>query len=156
VVPHALCISRLIEEWMKAILSQVRPALRSVRAGSTCVVLLLSISFAIGQGTLYPISEGNITDCSGTLGTSNVGPGGTYGNNEDFASTICSSEPGQVIFLSFGVFNLSTDGPILQEARHRANELLDIDPGLTQAEHAATLMFLDFLEKRTPDRSMVS
>lgn len=96
---------------MKAFLARVLTFLGTDRAGATWFFLFLSISFAIGQGTQYPISGGNITDCSGNLSTSNVGPGGTYGNNEDFAATICSSEPGQVIFLSFGVFDLSTDGP---------------------------------------------
>lgn len=56
------------------------------------------------------ITSGSATSCSGVIEDSG-GPSGEYGNNEDYTFTICPDVPGNVVYLTWFVFNLSTQGP---------------------------------------------
>lgn len=79
----------------------------------TSVYLLyaaLGIPNLAAQPSVFPINDGNITACAGELTASAAGPGGGYGNNESYQATICPDQPGQAIFLSFSIFDLSDDG----------------------------------------------
>lgn len=77
--------------------------------------ILLSLLFTLtltctGFGQQFSITAGSGTSCSGVIEDSG-GPNGDYGNNESFTFTICPDEPGNVIYLTWFVFDLSTQGP---------------------------------------------
>lgn len=58
---------------------------------------------------VFQISSGSGTSCSGLIEDTG-GPSGDYGDNENFTFTICPDVPGNVIYLTWFVFNLSTAG----------------------------------------------
>lgn len=57
----------------------------------------------------FNISGGSATSCQGVIQDSG-GPSGDYSDNENFTFTICPDVPGNVIYLTWFVFNLSTAG----------------------------------------------
>lgn len=57
----------------------------------------------------FNISAGSGVSCSGVIQDSG-GPSGDYSDNENFTFTICPDVPGNVIYLTWFVFNLSTAG----------------------------------------------
>lgn len=74
---------------------------------------LLLFAFLLSQSLLFAqqisITSGSATSCSGVIEDSG-GPDGEYGDNENFTFTICPDVPGNVIYLNWLVFNLSTAG----------------------------------------------
>lgn len=71
--------------------------------------LLLLFLLATAQAQQISITAGSATSCSGVIEDSG-GPNGTYSDNENFTLTICPDQPGNVIYLTWFVFNLSTQG----------------------------------------------
>lgn len=63
-----------------------------------------------GRAQQFSITAGTINTCSGVLEDSG-GPSGQYGNNENFTVVICPDTPGDAIFLTWNVWNLSPTGP---------------------------------------------
>jgi gliding motility-associated-like protein len=74
----------------------------------TLVVLLACIALH-GDAQQISITSGSATSCSGVIEDSG-GPNGAYGNNESHTFTICPDVPGNVIYLTWFVFDLSTTG----------------------------------------------
>ncbi|MBK6830576.1 MAG: gliding motility-associated C-terminal domain-containing protein [Flavobacteriales bacterium] len=79
----------------------------SLRAASISTLLGLVGIHAHGQE--FNISGGSATSCQGVIQDSG-GPSGDYSDNENFTFTICPDQPGNVIYLTWFVFNLSTAG----------------------------------------------
>ena len=71
--------------------------------------LLFALLFAFVHAQQISITAGSATSCSGVIEDSG-GPNGSYGDNEDHTLTICPDVPGNVIYLTWFVFNLSTQG----------------------------------------------
>ena len=69
------------------------------------VFAFLSVCFV--QAQQISITAGSATSCSGVIEDSG-GPNGSYGDNESHTLTICPDVPGNVIYLTWFVFNLST------------------------------------------------
>ncbi|MCC6839575.1 MAG: gliding motility-associated C-terminal domain-containing protein [Flavobacteriales bacterium] len=61
-------------------------------------------------GQQFSIDSDSIITCSGVLEDTG-GPMATYGNNENFTTTICASVPGDAISLNWIVFDLSQQLP---------------------------------------------
>lgn len=81
---------------------------RRVLQGSLLVVLLSFVGKL--QAQQFNISSNpSIETCTGALEDSG-GPSGEYGNNENFTTVICPSNPGDVITLQFVVANLDMSG----------------------------------------------
>jgi gliding motility-associated-like protein len=77
-----------------------------------CALILASFLLLPGawaQGVEFNISGGSGTGCAGVIQDSG-GPSGDYSDNESFTFTICPDIPGNVIYLTWFVFNLSTAG----------------------------------------------
>lgn len=72
--------------------------------------LLLALTLSLGHAQQFSITGGSATSCAGVIEDSG-GPNGEYGNNENFTFTICPDVPGNVVYLTWFVFNLSTEGP---------------------------------------------
>lgn len=72
--------------------------------------LLLALSVSLGHAQQFNITQGSATSCAGVIEDSG-GPSGEYGNNENFTFTICPDVPGNVVYLTWFVFDLNTDGP---------------------------------------------
>jgi gliding motility-associated-like protein len=75
----------------------------------SAVVVLLQLMPGSAQGQEYPMTNGTIITCSGVLYDSGGGFG-PYGANENLTTTICPDMPGQGIYLSFVIVDLSTAG----------------------------------------------
>lgn len=71
--------------------------------------LVLALLVLSGSAQQISITAGSATSCSGVIEDSG-GPNGSYSDNEDFTLTICPDVPGNVIYLTWFVFNLSTAG----------------------------------------------
>lgn len=78
--------------------------------GTLTLVLGLLVAAPAVRAQQFNISNGDVISCSGVLEDSG-GPTGTYGNNENFTSTICPDVPGDAISLNWVVFNLSQQLP---------------------------------------------
>lgn len=72
--------------------------------------LLLILATTLGKAQQFSIIAGSGTSCAGVIEDSG-GPNGEYGDNENFTFTICPDSPGNVIYLTWFVFDLNTDGP---------------------------------------------
>ena len=75
-------------------------------------LLLLATCLPVGlmaQGGQISITSGSATVCQGVLEDSG-GPSAEYSDNEDYTFTICPDIPGNVIYLTWFVFDLSTQG----------------------------------------------
>ncbi|MBL7951228.1 MAG: gliding motility-associated C-terminal domain-containing protein [Flavobacteriales bacterium] len=70
--------------------------------------LCLSL-FSLSNAQQISITAGSATSCSGVIEDSG-GPNGSYSDNENFTLTICPDVPGNVIYLTWFVFNLSPQG----------------------------------------------
>ena len=73
---------------------------------------VLMFSFPTGllaQGGQISITSGSATVCAGVIEDSG-GPNGEYLDNEDYTFTICPDIPGNVIYLTWFFFDLSTQG----------------------------------------------
>lgn len=71
---------------------------------------LLAWSSPVSAQQFNIATNPSITSCSGVLEDSG-GPAGQYGNNENFLTVICPDVPGDVISLTWVVFDLSLTGP---------------------------------------------
>ncbi len=71
--------------------------------------LLFVLLFTFTHAQQISITAGSATSCSGVIEDSG-GPNGQYSDNENFTLTICPDQPGNVIYLTWFVFNLSTQG----------------------------------------------
>ncbi|MBK8499177.1 MAG: gliding motility-associated C-terminal domain-containing protein [Flavobacteriales bacterium] len=76
-----------------------------------CAFLLLSCTIALGASAQveFNITGGSGSGCVGVIQDSG-GPSADYGDNENYTFTICPDVPGNVIYLTWFVFNLSTAG----------------------------------------------
>lgn len=74
------------------------------------VSFLLATTPLLGIGQVFSIASGSGTSCSGLIEDSG-GPAGEYSDNENFTFVICPDEPGNVIYLNWLIFDLSTQGP---------------------------------------------
>ncbi len=72
-----------------------------------CFLVLTTLSW--GQGQQYSITGGSANACAGVIEDSG-GPSGEYSDNETYVFTICPDVPGNVIYLTWFVFDLSTAG----------------------------------------------
>jgi gliding motility-associated-like protein len=72
----------------------------------SCLILLTLLA----RGQQVSITSGSATSCAGVIEDSG-GPNAEYGNNESHTFVICPDVPGNVIYLTWFVFNLSTQGP---------------------------------------------
>jgi gliding motility-associated-like protein len=72
-------------------------------------VLFLLLAVAVNAQQVS-IASGSATSCSGVIEDTG-GPNGSYGDNESHTFVICPDVPGNVIYLTWFVFNLSTQGP---------------------------------------------
>ena len=73
------------------------------------IAFLLSLP-ATMNGQQINITSGSAQSCSGVIEDSG-GPNGEYSNGENITFTICPDVPGNVIYLTWFVFDLSTQGP---------------------------------------------
>ncbi|MBP7513516.1 MAG: gliding motility-associated C-terminal domain-containing protein [Flavobacteriales bacterium] len=73
------------------------------------LVAMCSSAGAFAQGLQYSITGGSATACSGVIEDSG-GPSAEYGDNENYTFTICPDIPGNVIYLTWFFFDLSTMG----------------------------------------------
>lgn len=73
------------------------------------VLLALGTPGLFAQGQQYSITGGSATACSGVIEDSG-GPSGEYSDNENYTFTICPDIPGNVIYLTWFFFDLSTQG----------------------------------------------
>lgn len=87
----------------------ISPNLKRGPAVISLLITLLGISTK-GIAQQFSITAGSINTCSGVLEDSG-GPSGQYGNNENFTVVICPDTPGDAIFLTWNVWNLSPTGP---------------------------------------------
>ena len=72
--------------------------------------LLCLMTECLGQAQEYLISQGGtVTACAGVLQDSGAASA-EYGDNENYTITICPDVPGNVIYMTWFVFNLSTAG----------------------------------------------
>ncbi|MBK7241414.1 MAG: T9SS type A sorting domain-containing protein [Flavobacteriales bacterium] len=78
-----------------------------VKGVSLCAIVFFILPKANGQQ--FSISTPVINTCSGVLEDTG-GPGGEYGNNESFTTTICPDTVGGELTLTWSVFNLSIVG----------------------------------------------
>lgn len=62
------------------------------------------------QAQQISIASGSASSCSGVIEDTG-GPNGEYGDNESHTFTICPDTPGNVVYLTWFVFELSTQGP---------------------------------------------
>lgn len=76
----------------------------------TLHLFLATILPFLSFGQQINITSGSAESCSGVIEDSG-GPNAPYANNEDITFTICPDVPGNVIYLTWFVFNLSTEGP---------------------------------------------
>ncbi len=76
---------------------------------SALVIPLLSLATFAATAQEFNISGGSATSCQGVIQDSG-GPSGDYSDNENFTFTICPDQPGNVVYLTWFVFNLSTAG----------------------------------------------
>lgn len=74
------------------------------------LVASLLLTAPLAQSQQFSIASGSGTSCAGVIEDTG-GPTGEYGNNEDHTFTICPDVPGNVIYLTWFIFDLSTDGP---------------------------------------------
>ncbi|MDX9751850.1 MAG: PKD domain-containing protein, partial [Flavobacteriales bacterium] len=72
-------------------------------------VLALALPLST-MGQAFNITQGSGTSCSGLIEDSG-GPAAEYGDNESYTFTICPDQPGNVIYLNWVIFELSTQGP---------------------------------------------
>ncbi len=80
-----------------------------LRAHSLAFLAMFVCSASLVNGQEFMISGGSGTSCAGVIQDSG-GPSGDYSDNENFTFTICPDAPGNVIYLTWFVFNLSTAG----------------------------------------------
>jgi subtilisin-like proprotein convertase family protein len=76
-----------------------------------CAHLLLPVAFASAAFAQveFLITQGSGTGCSGVIQDSG-GPAGDYSDNENYTFTICPDVPGNVIYLTWLIADLSTAG----------------------------------------------
>lgn len=86
-----------------------RPTKSFLRPLLAALTMLGSVSSALAQGQQYSITAGSVTACSGVIEDTG-GPSGEYGDNESYVLTICPDIPGNVVYLTWFVFDLSTAG----------------------------------------------
>ena len=86
-----------------------RPTKTFLRPLLAALTMLGSVSSALAQGQQYSITAGSVTACSGVIEDTG-GPSGEYGDNESYVLTICPDIPGNVVYLTWFVFDLSTAG----------------------------------------------
>ncbi|MEX1131756.1 MAG: PKD domain-containing protein, partial [Flavobacteriales bacterium] len=79
----------------------------SLRSGILSVLLFMGF---LAHGQQFNITAGSGTSCSGVIEDSG-GPTAEYGNNENFTFVICPDVAGNVIYLTWFIFDLSTQGP---------------------------------------------
>lgn len=84
--------------------------LHSVARGLLIAALILHQFGTKGQTELV-ITNGTVTTCAAALYDSGGTAATGYQNNEDFTYTICPDIPGNVIYLTFFVFDLDLTGP---------------------------------------------
>ncbi len=70
-------------------------------------LFLFFVSLTWAHAQQISITAGSATSCSGVIEDSG-GPNASYGDNENHTLTICPDVPGNVIYLTWFVFNLST------------------------------------------------
>jgi gliding motility-associated-like protein len=82
---------------------------RTLKALLLLVPALLWHGLIKAQGQQYSIASGSVTACSGVIEDTG-GPSSEYSDNESHVLTICPDVPGNVIYLTWFVFDLSTAG----------------------------------------------
>ena len=82
---------------------------REVFVRVSVIVILAMFVVPRASAQEFNISGGSAVSCSGVIQDSG-GPSGDYTDNENFTFTICPDVPGNVIYLTWFVFNLSTAG----------------------------------------------
>lgn len=70
-------------------------------------LFLFFVSLTWAHAQQISITAGSATSCSGVIEDSG-GPNASYGDSENHTLTICPDVPGNVIYLTWFVFNLST------------------------------------------------
>ena len=99
---------RIVHHPMTTFQNTPGKTMRALR--STLLALLMLLAPIISIAQTFSISSGSGVSCSGLIEDTG-GPSAQYGDNENFTFTICPDQPGNVIYLNWFVFNLSTQGP---------------------------------------------
>ncbi len=87
-----------------------RPSIATALRPLAIVVLTLLFAVPVRlSAQVFSITAGSATSCSGLIEDSG-GPSGEYGNNENYTFTICPDQAGNVVYLNWIVFDLSTEG----------------------------------------------
>lgn len=84
---------------------------RDRRIRGLLVTVIVALIGVRSNAQIYPIGQGPITGCTGSIVDSGGEGGPGYSNGEDLITTVCPGIPGQAIFLDLLSADLDLSGP---------------------------------------------